>query len=60
MNKQTSTEYCTCKDFHSVTTGFEDTFGYWYVCTECGKKIEDNYHYYNHYDGEDQDDINLI
>ena len=21
MNKQTSTEYCTCKDFHSVTTG---------------------------------------
>ena len=48
-------EYCTCKDKTSVTIGFEDDFGYWYVCTKCGKRIKDNYRYYNHYDGEDHE-----
>ena len=60
MNRQTSAEYCTCTDLNSVSTGFEDDFGYWYVCTKCGKKIEDDYHYYDHDDGEDHDDINFI
>lgn len=48
-------EYCNCTKHSSVTAGFEDDFGYWLVCTDCGKKIRDNYHYYNHYDGEDHE-----
>ena len=31
-------DYCKCKELKSVTTGFEDDFGYWDVCCECGKK----------------------
>ena len=31
--------------------------GYWDACCNCGKKIEDGHHFYNHYDGEDHDDI---
>ena len=50
-------EYCTCGSERSVTTDCENESGYWYVCCNCGKKIEDGFHYYNHYDGEDHDDI---
>lgn len=50
-------EYCTCGPERSVTTDCENEWGYWYVCCNCGKKIEDGFHYYNHYDGEDHDDI---
>ena len=46
-------EYCKCKECRSVTTGFEDSFGFWDVCMKCKKRLEDGYHYYNHYDGED-------
>lgn len=49
-------EYCTCKNRSSVTSEIGD-FGYWYVCCDCGKRLEDGFHYYNHYDGEDHDDI---
>lgn len=49
-------KYCNCKNSSSITTGFEDDFGYWDVCCDCGKRIEDGYHYYNHYDGEDHDE----
>lgn len=49
--------YCTCKELKAITSGFEDDFGYWDVCCECGKKIEDGYHYYDHYDGEDHDEL---
>ena len=49
-------EFCKCEELSSVTTGYEDDFGYWDVCCKCGKKIEDGHHYYNHYDGEDHDD----
>ncbi|MDO4535731.1 MAG: hypothetical protein Q4B63_07990 [Clostridium perfringens] len=52
-------EFCNCGRCTSITTGFEDDWGYWDVCVNCGKKIEDGYHYYNHYDGEDHDDIDL-
>lgn len=52
-------DYCTCKNSNSITTGFEDDFGYWDVCTKCGKKIENEHHYYNYYDGEDHDDIDF-
>ncbi|MBR0382377.1 MAG: hypothetical protein IJH71_08080 [Eubacterium sp.] len=48
-------EYCTCERIEGTTTGFEDDFGYWDVCTKCGKKIEFGHHFYNHYDGEDHD-----
>ena len=34
-------------------------FGYWDVCSDCNKKIEDGFHQYNHYDGVDDDDIDL-
>lgn len=47
--------YCTCGGSRSVTTGFEDDFGYWYVCTRCGKRLDGEHHYYNHYDGEDHE-----
>lgn len=52
-------EFCTYKEVYSVTNGFEHGFGYWQVCCGCGKRIEDGYHYYNHYDGEDHDDIDM-
>ena len=51
------TEYCTCQRCRSVTAGYEDDFGYWDVCFSCGKKLEAGHHYYNHYDGEDHDDL---
>ena len=33
--------FCTCSNSSSVTTGFEDDFGYWDVCCDCGRKIID-------------------
>lgn len=50
-------DYCKCKGIPSITSGFEDDFGYWDVCCKCGKRLEGGHHYYNHYDGEDHDDI---
>ena len=45
-------DYCRCQKCSSVST--EDTgFGFWLVCCDCGKRIEDSFEYYNHYDGED-------
>lgn len=40
-------------------TAVEDEWGYWDVCCDCDKPLEDGFHYYNHYDGEDHDDIDL-
>ena len=48
-------EYCSCTTRTAITTGFEDDWGYWDVCVDCGKRLEDEYHYYNHYDGEDHE-----
>ncbi|WP_157273110.1 hypothetical protein [Neobacillus bataviensis] len=39
-------EFCMCqsnKGVHAV----EGEFGYWLYCTECDRKIEDEFHYYN-------------
>ncbi len=47
--------YCNCSERRAITAGVEDDFGYWDVCIGCGKKIEDGYHFYNHYDGEDHE-----
>ncbi len=51
-------EYCTCKKCSSITTELGE-WGYWDVCCDCGKRLEDGFHYYNHYDGEDHYDIDL-
>jgi len=51
-------DYCKCKGQRSITS-YEGEFGYWDVCCNCGKPIEDGFHYYNHYDGEDHDDIDI-
>lgn len=50
--------YCKCTSPVSVTSE-NDEFGYWDVCSKCGKPLEDGFHYYDHYDGEDHDDIDL-
>lgn len=39
-------EYCSCASSNGVYTVNGD-FGYWYYCTECNKKIEDEFHYYD-------------
>lgn len=52
------TDYCECKHSSSITSQIEE-FGYWDVCCDCGKPLEDGFHYFNHYDGEDHDDIDL-
>lgn len=50
--------FCTCKFSHWQMSDTEsDPNGYWDTCVLCGKHIEDGFHYYNHYDGEDHDDI---
>lgn len=53
-------EFCTCKAPASIYSDTESCdFGYWDVCGKCNKKIKDGFHYYNHYDGEDHDDVDL-
>lgn len=53
-------DFCTCNNKAAITSEDDGSgFGYWYVCTDCGKRIEDGYHYYNHADGEDNDDIDI-
>lgn len=53
------TEFCTCGQCTSLTSE-EGEFGYWDICCNCRKPLENGYHYYNHYDGEDHDDINVL
>lgn len=51
--------YCKCSSISSVTSEIEE-WGYWDVCCRCGKPLEDGFHYYyNHYDGENHDDLDL-
>lgn len=50
--QQTETEYCKCKNGSGVYSEIND-FGYWLVCNDCHKVIEDSFEYFNHYDGED-------
>lgn len=54
-------EYCQCGELSKgvYTQGDANGFGYWEFCLKCGKKIEDGFHYYNHYDGADHDDIDI-
>lgn len=58
--KEEKEEYCQCKIVKSITSDIESNeFGYWDTCCTCGKHIENGFHYYNHYDGEDHDDIDI-
>lgn len=50
--------YCQCS-IPSAMTSENSEWGYWDVCCDCGKPFEDGFHYYNHYDGEDHDEIDL-
>lgn len=60
INQDESEKYYTCNGHTSIYVDTESSdFGYWDVCSDCNKKIEDGFHYYNHYDGEDHDDIDL-
>ncbi len=53
-------EYCQCNIPSSTYADTESNdFGYWLVCSRCNKKIENEFYYYNHYDGEDHDDADL-
>lgn len=53
-------EYCECDNCTGITCDTEsNSFGYQCICCDCGKPLEDEFHYYNHYDGEDHDDIDL-
>ena len=62
-NVETTNEnkiYCTCGIAPSMYADTESSdFGYWYVCSRCNKRIEDGFHYYNHFEGEDHDDIDI-
>ena len=41
--------FCECKESHSITT-YTVEWGYFDVCCEWGKPLEDGFHYYNHDD----------
>ena len=52
-----NSEYCSCVGNVIYIVGFEDEWGYWDVCSECGKRIEGGYHSYdNDIDGDWSDD----
>lgn len=53
-------DFCKCKEITGTHVGYEDDWGYWDICDKCNKKIEDGYHYCNHFDGEDHDDIDIL
>jgi hypothetical protein len=57
MIKNSNEDYCKCECSSPYTVIGE--WGYCYFCSNCEKEIEDTFHYYNHYDGEDHDDVEL-
>ena len=52
-------EYCICDRPAIYADTDMSEFGYYYRCSKCNKRIDDEIHYYNHYDGEDHDDVDL-
>ena len=54
----TLTGYCKCKNIKGVYCVCEE-WGYWDVCSNCNKPLDGEFHYYNHFDGEDFDDADL-
>lgn len=55
-------EFCQCadKDSKGVCGPFSNDFGYWLKCGSCGKVIEDSFEYFNHYDGEDHLESEMV
>lgn len=45
-------DYCRCNKCSSVSTELTE-FGFWSICCNCGKRLEDSFEYFNHFDGED-------
>lgn len=41
-----SNEFCTCKAPGGIYV-VNDHWGYWEHCTECDKRLEDGFHYYD-------------
>ena len=53
-------DFCQCKCPSSIYSDTESSdFGYWDICCDCNKKLGDGFHLYNHYEGEDHDDVDL-
>lgn len=50
-------KFCQCEN--RVIYTINEEWGYQEICNKCGLKIEDGFHYYNHYDGEDHDDSDV-
>ena len=48
-------EFCKCEKITGTYVEIEE-FGYRDICSTCNLPIEDGFHYYNHYDGEDHID----
>jgi len=56
--KMETDELCNCNGAYPIYSDTESSeFGYYYRCSHCDKKIDGEIHYYNHYDGEDHDDV---
>ena len=47
-------KYCSCKALYSSTIEPVDV-GYWDVCTICGKRIQNCFHYYPEFKGQEYD-----
>ncbi|HEY8891398.1 MAG TPA: hypothetical protein VIM70_14210 [Clostridium sp.] len=39
-------DYCKCENSSGVYTRM-DGFGFWYMCSDCDKVVEDSYKYFN-------------
>lgn len=52
--------FCECENSTGSWADVESSeWGYWDICCDCGKRYDDGFHYYNHYDGADHDDIDF-
>lgn len=60
VRQNMESEYCQCQKRSAITADVEsDDWGFWDVCCDCGIRIQYGFHEYNHYDGEDHDDVTM-
>lgn len=53
-------EYCICSYPRGTTSNTKsDDWGYRDICCNCGRRLENGFHYYIYYDGEDHYDMVL-
>ena len=50
--KEQTIKKCSHPSVHTK----QNDWGCWDVCNVCGQRIEDSFHYFNHYDGEDHEE----